>query len=157
MPILCEICSNVRMEKTDTRKRELEIQELLRVLCKQIVRLCKSVKRYKEIGEIVGIHPTNACKILKSFERHGQEAAKANKRGRKSGSCRTLEPEQETRLKKAIADKTPDQFKFPFALWTRKAVQGLIKEPFYIEMPIRTVGEYLKRWGHSAKAAAHSP
>ena len=52
------------------------------------------------------------------------------------------------RLKKAITDKTPDQLKFPFALWTRKAVaQQLIKQLFSIDMPIRTVGEYLKRWG----------
>ncbi len=35
----------------------------------------------------------------------------------------------------------------PFALWTRQAVQQLIKHQYKIEMPIRTVGEYLKRWG----------
>ena len=34
-----------------------------------------------------------------------------------------------------------------FALWTRGAVQALIKKRCGIEMPIRTVGEYLKRWG----------
>lgn len=50
-------------------------------------------------------------------------------------------------MKRAITDKTPDQLKFPFALWTRKAVQELIKQLFSIEMPIRTVGEYLNRWG----------
>ncbi len=33
------------------------------------------------------------------------------------------------------------------ALWTRKAVQQLIKQMWSIKMPIRTVGEYLKRWG----------
>ncbi len=37
--------------------------------------------------------------------------------------------------------------KLPFALWTRKAVQQLIEQMWSIEMPIRTVGEYLKRWG----------
>ena len=34
-----------------------------------------------------------------------------------------------------------------FALWTCSAVQGLIKELYDIEMPIRTVGHYLKQWG----------
>jgi len=33
--------------------------------------------------------------------------------------------------------------KLPFALWTRVAVKQL----WSIKMPIRTVGEYLKRWG----------
>ena len=46
-----------------------------------------------------------------------------------------------------ICDKTPDQFKLTFALWTRQAVQELIKVRWGIAMPIRTVGEYLKRWG----------
>lgn len=50
-------------------------------------------------------------------------------------------------MKRALIDKTPDQLKLPFALWTRDAVKLLIKQRFGIEMPIRTVGEYLKRWG----------
>ncbi len=37
--------------------------------------------------------------------------------------------------------------KLPFCLWTRIAVQQLIKQLWAIDMPIRTVGEYLKRWG----------
>ena len=120
------------------------MQEQLR---KQVVRLRKAGKTYKEIGEVVGIHFTNACKIFKAYEKDGQSAIKAKKRGRKTGSCRTLDYEQEKRLKKAITDKTPDQLKFPFALWTRRAVQQLIKQLFSINMPIRTVGEYLNRWG----------
>ncbi len=34
-----------------------------------------------------------------------------------------------------------------FALWTRAAVMALIKQELAIELPVRTVGEYLKRWG----------
>jgi len=46
-----------------------------------------------------------------------------------------------------IQDKCPDQLRLPFALWTRIAVQQLIKQLWKIDMPIRTVGEYLNRWG----------
>ena len=46
-----------------------------------------------------------------------------------------------------MRDRCPDQLKLPFALWTRIAVQQLIKQLWAINMPIRTVGEYLKRWG----------
>ncbi|MDD2391247.1 MAG: winged helix-turn-helix domain-containing protein [Desulfobacterales bacterium] len=53
---------------------------------------------------------------------------------------------QEKELKKALVDKNPDQLKLPFALWTRRAVQQLVKQLWSINMPIRTVGEYLKRW-----------
>jgi hypothetical protein len=55
--------------------------------------------------------------------------------------------EQERQIQKTIYDKCPDQLKFPFALWTRKAVQQLIKHLWSLDMPVRTVGEYLKRWG----------
>ncbi len=36
-------------------------------------------------------------------------------------------------------------------MWTRRAVRDLIRIEFAIDMPIRTVGEYLKRWGYTPK------
>jgi len=132
------------MEKIDARKLKTEAQQLIR---NQVIRLRKAGKTYKEISEIVGIHVSTACTFYKTYESGGRKAIKIKKRGRPKGSCRTLDPEQEKRLKKAITDKTPDQLKFPFALWTRRAVQQLIQQLFSIDMPIRTVGEYLQRWG----------
>jgi transposase len=35
----------------------------------------------------------------------------------------------------------------PFALWTRAAIGALIQAKFGIQMPVRTIGHYLKRWG----------
>lgn len=132
------------MEKIDARKLKTEAQQLLR---EQIVRLRKKGKTYNEIGETVGVHYATACRIFKAYERGGKSAIRIKKRGPEFGSSRTLKPEQEKQLQKAITDKTPDQLKFPFALWTRKAVKQLIEQLFSIDMPIRTVGEYLKRWG----------
>jgi len=43
-----------------------------------------------------------------------------------------------------LIDKCPDQLKLPFALWTRKAVQMLIKESLNIDIAIRTTGTYLE-------------
>jgi len=34
-----------------------------------------------------------------------------------------------------------------FALWNRLAIARLIEQEFGLVLPIRTVGEYLKRWG----------
>jgi transposase len=132
------------MDKQDARKLSTEAQQLLR---NQVIRLRRAGKTYKEIGEIIGIHYARACQLYKTFERGGKKAIIIKKRGRTKGSYRTLDAEQEQRLKRAISDKTPDQLKFPFALWTRRAVQQLIQQLFSIDMPIRTVGEYLKRWG----------
>jgi len=50
-------------------------------------------------------------------------------------------------LQKLLIDKNPRQLKLPFALWTRDAVRLVIKQRYDLELPIRTVGEYLRRWG----------
>ena len=131
------------MEKTDARKLSTEAQQQLR---NQAIRLRKSGRKYKEIAEITGVHETTVCKWYKAFLRDGKSAVAIKKRGRPKGSCCTLQPEQEKELQKAIQDKCPDQMKLPFALWTRIAVQQLIRQLWSIDMPIRTVGEYLKRW-----------
>jgi len=60
-----------------------------------------------------------------------------------------LNKEQEKEIQRAIRDKCPDQLKLPFALWTRIAVQQLIRELYGFEMPVRTIGEYLKRWNYT--------
>ena len=36
-------------------------------------------------------------------------------------------------------------------LWTRRAVADLIRKEYGIDMPVRTVGEYLRRWGYTPK------
>ena len=134
------------MEKTDTRKLKPEVQQELR---NQAIRLRKSGMAYKQIGEIVGVHPTNVCKWWKAYEQGGHKAVKHKKRGRRKGACRTLLEDQERELQRAIKDRCPDQLKLPFSLWTRIAVQQLVKQLYSIQMPIRTVGEYLKRWGYT--------
>lgn len=48
----------------------------------------------------------------------------------------------------------PDQLKLPFALWTRHAVQRLIEAEYGVVLPLRTMGEYLKRWGYTPQRPA---
>lgn len=132
------------MKKTDARKLKPEVQQQLR---HQAIRLRKTGRTYEEIAEIVGVHSTTVCRWYKAYEKQGSKAIRMKKRGRRYGTQRTLDVDQEKQIKRLIADKAPDQLKLPFALWTRIAVQQLVKKQWAIEMPIRTVGEYLKRWG----------
>jgi transposase len=78
---------------------------------------------------------------------HGLKSLLTDARGREAGDGRTLQKEQEKEIQKLIRDKLPDQLKLPFALWTRKAVAQLIKARYALRLPVRTMGEYLKRWG----------
>ena len=132
------------MKKVDARSLKPEVQQQLR---NQAIRLRRSGRKHKEIAEIVGVHLGTVCKWCKIYEREGAKGVRIKKRGRKLGSHRTMTDEQEKHIRKLIQDKVPDQLKLSFALWTRIAVQQLINRIYSINMPIRTVGEYLNRWG----------
>ena len=132
------------MKKEDARKYKTETQEMLR---RQAIRLRKQGKTYKEIGELTGVHKDTVWKWWQRYQVSGAQGLKVQKRGRRYGAQRKLEISQETKIQGLIKDKTPDQLKLSFALWTRRAVQEIIWLKFGIRMPIRTVGEYLVRWG----------
>jgi len=132
------------MEKTDTRRLKPEVLQQLR---HQAIRLRKKGMKDKAISEVIDVHHTTICGWWKAYEREGTKGIRLKTRGRKHGAKRTLSPEQEKELQKIIEDKEPDQLKLPFALWTRRAVIQIIKKLYRIDMPLRTVGEYLKRWG----------
>lgn len=132
------------MEKTDTRKLSPETQYELR---KQVVRLRKKGQSNQEISEIVGLYHTHVSTIWQMYQKGGLDALKPKVRGRKHGEQRNLTVEQEATVKKLLVDKTPDQFKLQFALWTRDAVRLAIKQECGIELPLRTISDYLKRWG----------
>jgi len=131
------------MKKTDARKLSTDAQQQIRY---QVIRLRKQGRKHSEISAITGVSRSICSTWWTLYQKGGKKALKIKQRGRPKGSCRTLKTEQEKELQKAIRDKCPDQIKLPFALWTRVAVQQLIKQLWAIKMPIRTVGEYLNRW-----------
>lgn len=132
------------MEKIDSRTLNQETQHELR---KQVVRLRKKGMSNAATAETVGISVSQASRVWQRYRSGGSKAIGRGIRGRRAGEQRTLTDIKEQAVRQALIDKTPDQLKFPFAMWTRKAVQDLIVTWYGIAMPIRTVGEYLKRWG----------
>lgn len=131
------------MKKIDARKLSTDAQQQIRY---QVIRLRKQGRIFKEISAITGIHRSTCIAWWGLYKSEGKKALKIKKRGRPVGSCRKLHQDQEKELKKAITDKCPDQLKLPFALWTRIAVQQLILQLWGTKIPIRTIGDYLKRW-----------
>jgi transposase len=113
----------------------------------QAVKLHQEGLSRLKIAEIVGVHRNTVGEWITAWRTGGEAALKAGTPGRPVGSGRRLSGFQAATIKRLITDKTPDQLKFSFALWTRDAVRLLIKERYSIDMPIRTVGAYLKRWG----------
>ena len=96
---------------------------------------------------VVGVHPSTISGWWQSYQKQGVAGIEIKKRGRRLGQGRRLDAKQEDQLRRLLIDKTPDQLKLPFALWTRRAVQDLVCRRWSIKLPIRTVGDYLKRFG----------
>jgi transposase len=133
------------MNKVDARTLNQETQYELR---KQVVRLKeKGALDNQGISDIVGLCPTHISTIWKKYQRGGLEAIKPKVRGRRLGDKRELTAEQEAGIRKMLVDKTPDQLKLSFALWTRDAVRLAIKQSYGRDLPLRTITDYLKRWG----------
>tara|TARA_R110000772_G_scaffold103600_1_gene204578 strand:+ start:1171 stop:2205 length:1035 start_codon:yes stop_codon:yes gene_type:complete len=119
---------------------------------KQAVRMWKTGRyTHREIGEQVGVHYLTVGRWIKKYQDGGTKALQARTRGRREGSGRRMTQEQETMIQKQLIDKTPDQLKLRYALWTREAVQQLIQQVTGLKLAIRTVGEYLKRWGFTVQ------
>lgn len=131
------------MKKIDARKHSTETQQEIR---RQIIRMRKQGYSNRAIGIVVGVSENHASTIWHRYLNKGVSGIKIGVRGRRTGEKRSLSPQQERNICKLLIDKTPDQLKLDFALWTRDAVKILIKQMYDIKMPIRTVGEYLKRW-----------
>jgi len=139
------------MEKNDARRLSAREQELLR---RQAIRLHKRGMKFIEIAKVLGVSRNSVSDWCRVYARDGAKSLKAKRRGRSVGDKRLLSPEQETVIRQKICDKTPDQLKLAFALWTRRAVQLLIEDSFGVHVAIRTVGEYLKRWGFTPQKPA---
>jgi transposase len=100
-----------------------------------------------EIAPKVGVSRNTVGQWIKAWKKGGRAALKVKASGRPKGSGRKLYPHEEQKIRKCLIDRCPDQLKLPFALWTRQAVQELIKRLFGIEMTLVSVGRYLKSWG----------
>ena len=139
------------MEKIDARTLSQDVQAALR---SQVIRLREGGRSNNETASIVGISATHASRIWQRVKKEGLESIAKKTRGRRLGAQRDLTKAQESEIKNLLIDKRPDQLKLDFALWTRDAVKLLILQRFEYDMPIRTVGEYLKRWGFTPQKPA---
>lgn len=130
------------MKKQDGRKRSSEAQFEIRKL---VVQNKKQGKKNREIAETFGISEGAVVKIMRLYREGGMKNLRLRKRGRISET--KLDKSKAAQVKKWIEDKTPDQYKLAYGLWTREAVKELIYRKFKISVSKWTVGRYLKAWG----------
>lgn len=161
MPDRHDTCLWVNMMKqSDGRHRTAEQQELVRKRAVEMVYEQGYTRR--AVARALGVSRQEVSGWCRRYEKHGMEALDSKPRGRKPGQKRLLDPWQCSVVARTIKDRTPDQLKLPFVLWTRAAVRDFIAERFGVVLKFTTMGNYLKRWGFTpqkpvAKAYERNP
>lgn len=135
----------MHVDKIDARSLSPKQQETLRKTAVRMVYQEEYTQR--EAANATGVSRQEVCGWCRKYEKYGVSSLDAKSRGRKAGEKTLLEPWQCSQIVRAIKDKTPDQLKLPFVLWTRAAVRDYIEEKFGICLKLNTMGNYLKRWG----------
>jgi transposase len=134
------------MKHIDMRSLTPEAQEERR---RQVIGLRQAGQTYTAIAAQVGLTPTGVFDICKRFAERGPAGLKSKARGPAPGHGSRLTAEQEAEVRALIRQQMPDELGLPFALWSRAAVQALVRQRFGVTVAVRTMGSYLARWGYT--------
>src|SRR5436190_1728556 len=132
------------MDKIDSRTLSVEALNERR---RRAVKMRLQGVGLKETAAQCEMSRTTVIAAVKAYKAGGWKAVDIARPGRPSGTGRTLTAEQEREVQRLIRDRTPEQLKMVYALWSRQAVAELIRDRYGIELPVRTMGLYLGRWG----------
>ena len=135
-------------KKIDGRKLDKKTLQYLR---NRAIKLREDGISNNDTAKVLGVNKETTSKWYSAYKRDGVKAIKVKKTGRPKNVGKKLSDEQEAIIIKKLIDTTPKQLKFKFALWTREAVQTLIKHVLDVDMPISTVGYYLSKWQFTSK------
>ncbi|MCA1673497.1 MAG: IS630 family transposase [Actinobacteria bacterium] len=132
----------------DARQLPDEVLEELRL---RALRGCEMGFSQIDVAEMLGVARETVSRWWSAYQGKGVDGLPGERTGRPPGSGRTLTDEQGDHIQRLIDENTPAKLGIEAPLWSRGAVRELIRKEYGIDMPVRTVGEYLKRWGYTAK------
>jgi transposase len=133
----------------DARQLSDEVLEALRL---RALRGCELGFSEADVADLLGGSRETVSRWWTACAAGGPEAIPGDRTGRPVGSGRTLSDEQARRIRDLIDDHSPEELGIAAAVWSREAVRDRIRKGCGIAMPVRTVGEDLKRWGDTAQA-----
>ena len=132
----------------DARELSDEVLEALRL---RALRGCDMGFTEADVAELLGVCRETISRWRSAYTEGGLDNLPHDRTGRPQGSGRTLSDQQASHVQQQLDQHSPEDLGIAAPLWTRRAVQQLIHQEFGLVMPVRTVGEYLKRWGYTAK------
>jgi transposase len=133
------------MKKHDARTLSKDAQAAIRT---RVVAAIDAGMRPSVAALTFGVSRQSIATWRGRATREGMDALVGDNRGRPKGTrLERADSRAAKKLARKIVDKTPDQYKLPFALWTREAVVALIKRESGVNVSVRTAGRYLRAWG----------
>jgi transposase len=118
----------------------------LEVLRERAVAMHEAGNTQLATAAALGVHKNTIYRWLKGWRVAGAGALKAKKRGRRHEAKRLLDAEQAAAVQQLMIEHCPDQLDLPWALWSREAVRDLAQARFGVQLALRTVSDYLRRW-----------
>lgn len=129
------------MKVNDGRRLGHEALQQIRISCVQRVEAGESPE---VVIKSVGFERVCIYRWLAAYREGGIEALKAKKL---FGRPAKITGEQMQKLYGIIANETPLQYKFSFALWTCGIVRELLKQKYKIHLSEVSIGRLLKKLG----------
>jgi transposase len=133
------------MDARDFRRIGRSAQEELRR--RALVLIEQHGMSQAEAALAVGVQRQTVNLWLKRYRAEGLDGVLDGRRVSPRRGKGLLTADEAAKVRGWIADKTPDQLKLPFALWTSRAVRELIELRFSKRLGLSTVQLYLQRWG----------
>ena len=131
----------------DARQLSDEVLEALRV---RALHGCELGFSQNDVADLLGVARETVCRWWSAYRSGGLDALPQERTGRPEGSGR-LSDEQARHIQQLLDEHSPEELGIASPLWSRQAVGALIQKEFGITLAVRTVGDYLQRWGYTAK------
>jgi len=133
--------------KRDTDARSFD-HHTLQLMRQQAVKAVRNGQPVSSVAASFGVNERTVFRWLAAFASGGQKALLAKEI---PGRPTRLEPKQIQWVAKAIKDKSPEQWKFEYALWTLGLVKQLIAQKFAVELSKATVSRLLHLLGFTVQ------
>ena len=138
------------MQKIDNRTLSKEAQAELRA---RVIEYWIKNGNMSKAADIFNVPYITIRKWVKKYNDEGHNSLFSDNRGRPVG--KEISTVQENRIIKKITDKSPEQLKLKFGLWTRETVAELIFRETGVRRSVWQIGRYLKEWGFTPQKPAY--
>lgn len=114
----------------------------------QAIKAVRNGRVITDVADVFGIHERTLYRWLARFAEGGQNALRAKPR---SGRPAKVTAEEMRWIARVVREQSPQQMKFPYALWTLSLIRELIRRHLGKSLALASVSRIMKLLGFSAQ------